>query len=105
MTSQLLLTPPFAFLVYLGLGALLVLFGRKFAGKTSSSSLQSSTYSGGERAPNDGALPGYADTFIIALFFAILHVGVLMLGGGGWSPLTAIYLVGLALTLLALMIG
>jgi NADH:ubiquinone oxidoreductase subunit 3 (subunit A) len=103
--EQLLLTPPFAFLIYLGLAGLLSCVGRQLAAKSPSSPLQSSTYAGGERAPEDGALPGYANTFVIALFFAVLHVGVLLLASGGWSPLAVIYLAGLVLTLTALMIG
>lgn len=103
--DKLLLSPPFAFLVYLGLAGLLALFGRQLAGGSASNPLHLSTYMGGERAPHDGAVPGYADMFVIALYFAVLHVGVLMLGAGGLSPLVLIYLVGLALVLVALMIG
>jgi NADH:ubiquinone oxidoreductase subunit 3 (subunit A) len=110
MTAELLLNPAIAFLIYMGLVGLLALTGRRLAGKTESSPLQASTYSSGERLSENGALPGYASTFIVALFFAVLHVGVLMLGSAGGSPgsgtlIAVIYLSGLGLTLLALVIG
>jgi hypothetical protein len=38
--------------------------------------------------------------YLCAFFFAILHLGVLMLGSGGLSALSGIYLVGLILALL-----
>jgi hypothetical protein len=34
-----------------------------------------------------------------------LHLGALVVGSGGLSPITGIYLLGLALVLLALMLG
>jgi hypothetical protein len=42
---------------------------------------------------------------VVALFFAVLHLGVLVIGVGGLTPLTGLYLVGLALALLALILG
>ena len=51
------------------------------------------------------AAPGYKPFFVIALFFAILHLGVLMLGSSSLSPIAGIYLAGLLLTLLALILG
>ena len=49
--------------------------------------------------------PGYRPFFLSALFFAILHLGVLMIGYGGFTWMTGIYLVGLTLALLALVLG
>lgn len=104
--EDLLVSIPFAFFIYLGLAGLLALFGRQLAGSGATNPLHLSTYMGGERAPQDGAVPGYANMFVIALYFAVLHVGVLMLGsGGGLSPVVVIYLIGLVLVLVALMIG
>ena len=34
-------------------------------------------------------LPGYRQFFVIALFFAVLHLGVLMLGSSGLTPVAA----------------
>lgn len=100
-----LLTPPVALLANLLLVALLAQFGRVLAGPGSPSAEKTSTYSSGEKAPTNMAAPGYKPFFVIALFFAILHLGVLMLGSSSLSPIAGIYLAGLMLTLLALILG
>ncbi len=102
---QILLTPLIAFLVYLALAALLSVAGRKLAGPGKSSLLKSSTYSSGELPPTRVAAPGYRPFFVVALFFAVLHLGVLMLGSGFASPAMLVYLLGLMLALLALILG
>jgi NADH:ubiquinone oxidoreductase subunit 3 (subunit A) len=102
---QILLTPVLAFLVYLGLSALISVFGRKLAGPGHPSSLKSSTYSSGNLAPTRFAAPGYRPFFVAALFFAVLHLGALVLGSGLASPAMLIYLLGLMLALLALILG
>jgi NADH:ubiquinone oxidoreductase subunit 3 (subunit A) len=103
--SDLLLSPPLAFLVYLGLAALLSAFGRALAGPQKPSALKSSQYASGEASPQPGAAPGYRPFFTLALFFAILHLGVLILGTGGLNWMSAAYLVGLFLALIALILG
>ncbi len=100
-----LLTPPIAFFIYLLLVTLLSQIGRVMAGPSEPSALKSSLYSGGEEPPAAGAAPGYRPFFLIALFFAILHLGVLMLGTGGLSVTSGIYLVGLFIALTALILG
>ena len=102
---QILLTPLVAFLIYLALAALLGTFGRKLAGPVKSSALKSSTYSSGEQAPTRMAAPGYRPFFVVALFFAVLHLGALVLGSGVASPAMLVYLLGLMLALLALILG
>ncbi len=103
---QILLTPPIAFLVYLLLALLLSLFGKRLAGKSkAASAFKSSTYSSGEAPPTRLAAPGYRPFFIVALFFAVLHLGILVLGTGGTSSVTIIYLLGLVVALLALILG
>jgi NADH:ubiquinone oxidoreductase subunit 3 (subunit A) len=102
---QILLTPLIAFLVYLALAALLSVAGRKLAGPVKSTLLKSSTYSSGELAPTHEAAPGYRPFFVVALFFAVLHLGVLVLGSGLPSPAMLVYLLGLMLALLALILG
>jgi hypothetical protein len=42
---------------------------------------------------------------VVALFFAILHLGALMLGTGGLTAMGIVFLVGLGLGLLALILG
>ena len=105
MDTTILLTPLIAFLIYLGAGALLSGLGRMLAEPADESQLKSSTYASGEAGSRRSAAPGYQPFFVIALFFAILHLGVLMLGSGGINWMTAAYLVGLVLALIALILG
>lgn len=100
-----LLTPPVAFLIYLLLSAILSVFGRVLAGPGEPSAEKSTLYASGEEAAKLSAAPGYRPFFTIALFFAILHLGVLMLGSGGLTLFSGVYLVGLILALVALMLG
>ncbi len=103
--TNLLLVPPIAFLICLLLVALLSLLGKRMAGPSKYSALKSSIYSSGEEAPTRMAAPGYRPFFVVALFFAVLHLGVLVLGTGISSPVLVIYLCGLMLALLALILG
>ena len=103
--TQILLTPPIAFLAYLLLVAVLSGIGRVLAGEERPNPLKSSMYMGGERPSARGGSPGYRPFFVIALFFAVLHLGVLMLGSSGLTPLAGIYLLGLFLVLIALILG
>jgi NADH:ubiquinone oxidoreductase subunit 3 (subunit A) len=100
-----LLAPPFALLIYLLLVGILSGLGRLAAGPIHESELKSSTYSSGEAPPKRAAAPGYRPFFVVALFFAIVHLGVLMLGTSGFSLLSGIYLIGLILALVALILG
>lgn len=100
-----LLAPPVAFLVYIPLVLLIIWVGKQLAGPEKPSLVKSSSYGGGEKAPNIGAAPGYRPFFLVAFFFAILHLGMLILGVGEHNGGQAIYLVGLALALIALILG
>lgn len=106
---DMLLSPPVAFLIFLLLTGLLYGAGRLLAGPTREAGMKRTTYSSGEEASREMAAPGYRPFFVVALFFAILHLGVLVLAVGGISAATAggaaIYLVGLMLALLALILG
>jgi NADH:ubiquinone oxidoreductase subunit 3 (subunit A) len=103
---QIMLIPPIAFLIYLSLVGLLSLFGKKLAGKSGAiSALKTSTYSSGEAPPTRLAAPGYRPFFVVALFFAVLHLGVLVLSTGTPSPIMIIYLIGLLVALSALILG
>jgi NADH:ubiquinone oxidoreductase subunit 3 (subunit A) len=103
--SHLLLAPPVALLVYVGLVGVLALIGRWMVGPVQESPAERTTYAGGEAPPKYTAAPGYRQFFVIALFFAILHLGVLVLGGEGRSLTGVIYLTGLFLVLVALIVG
>jgi NADH:ubiquinone oxidoreductase subunit 3 (subunit A) len=100
-----LLVPPVAFLAYMGLALLLKLFGKYLAGRGNPSLEKSSLYGSGEAAPSLSGAPGYRPFFVIALFFAILHLGVLMLGSSSLNWISAVYLIGLILALIALILG
>lgn len=101
-----LLSPPVAFLLYIPLVGLISLFGRSLASRgITSNPMKTSLYGSGEEAPTAVAVPGYQPFFLIALFFAILHLGILVLGSGGLNLMTAIYLLGLVIALVALMLG
>lgn len=104
--DEILLAPPIAFAIYLVLTGVLSGFGRALAGPGSASSeAKVSTYASGEAPPATPAVPGYRQFFTIALFFAVLHLGVLMLGSSDLSWTAAAFLVGLILALVALILG
>ena len=100
-----LLSPPVAFLLYIPLVGLLLWVGRQLAGPGNPSKSKSSTYGAGEKASTITAAPGYRPFFLVAFFFAILHLGMLVLGVGDLSNQQAIYIIGLALALVALILG
>ncbi len=103
---NILLSPPVAFLVYIPLVLAIFLFGRKLAAKVENpSAAKSSVYNNGEQSPQSAASPGYKPFFLIAFFFAILHLGVLVLGSGGFTMITGAYMAGLILALVALILG
>ncbi len=103
--NSILLSPPVAFLIYMGIASLLFVLGRVLAGPEQPTEAKSTLYSGGEAPPSIGGAPGYQPFFVIALFFAILHLGVLMLGSGQLNWMSGLYLVGLILALVALILG
>lgn len=106
MMIQILLIPPFAFLLYLLLVSVLTGIGRVMAGTHhSQSSVKLGAYASGEEPQSSSGAPGYRPFFQGALFFAILHLGVLVLASGGLSPISVIYLIGLIVALMALILG
>ena len=102
---EILLAPPIAFVLYLVLVAILTGFGQILAGKSQPSDLKNSAYTSGEAPLLGRALPGYRGFFTMALFFAVLHLGVLMLGSSGLAPMAGAYLVVLIAALIALILG
>jgi len=103
MTS--ILTPPIAFLLYIPLVFLITWLGKQLAGPEKPSAAKSSTYGAGEKASSMAAAPGYRPFFVVAFFFAILHLGMLVLGAGDINLPQALYITGLALALIALILG
>jgi NADH:ubiquinone oxidoreductase subunit 3 (subunit A) len=102
---DILLSPPVAFLLYILLVTMIALFGKSFAGESKSSALKRSIYGSGEKAQTQAAAPGYRPFFLVAFFFAILHLGMLVLGIGTLGTISPIYLIGLILALVALILG
>ena len=103
--ANLILSPLFAFLIYGSLVGILSLVGRATSARGKTSHLKTSTYASGEEHDTEPAAPGYRPFFVAALFFAVLHLGVLMLGTSGLAPVSLVYLGGLMLALLALILG
>lgn len=103
---EIILTPLVAFLIYIPLVVGIFLAGRLMAGSEANASpLKRSLYSSGELAPTNMAAPGYRPFFLIAFFFAILHLGVLVVASGSLSVSMIPYLLGLILALVALLMG
>jgi NADH:ubiquinone oxidoreductase subunit 3 (subunit A) len=100
-----ILTPPIAFLLYIPLVWLITWVGKQLAGPNNPSAAKSSSYGAGEKASSIAAAPGYRPFFLVAFFFAILHLGMLVLGSGELNGPQAIYVIGLAFVLVALILG
>ena len=103
--TNILLTPLLAFVIYLLIGGVFSSLAGRFSAKSHASTFKSTTYSSGEVHDPYPAAPGYRQFFVVALFFAVLHLGVLMLGSSNLAPVAGIYLLGLILALLALILG
>ena len=102
---DILLTPPVAFLLYIPLVLLIVALGRVLAGASRPTAMKTSVYGSGEASPTFAAAPGYRPFFLIAFFFAVVHLGMLVLGIGSLPVPAAAYIVGLLLALAALILG
>jgi NADH:ubiquinone oxidoreductase subunit 3 (subunit A) len=100
-----LLAPPFAFIAYLVLAGALLGIGKMLAGRRRSPGSEKMLYASGERSSGVHARPGYQTYFAVALFFALLHVGVLVASTGGFTPLSLVYMGGLLLVLLVVALG
>lgn len=102
---EIILTPPIAFLIYIPFVILILLVGRGMAGKSKDSDLKETVYASGEEASTKPAAPGYRPFFLIAFFFAILHLGMLIVGTGTYSFQTVPFILGLMVSLIALILG
>ena len=102
---QVILTPPVAFGLYALLVGLLLAASWRVAARSAPSQAKNSIYSSGERAQAGIAAPGYRPFFMVALFFAFLHLGVLIVGTGGFTIVTGVYILGLIFSLVALALG
>ncbi len=103
--EEILFIPPIAFLIYVLLACLLMAIGRLLAGPSHPNPTKSHAYASGEEWKRNTAVPGYRPFFKVALFFAVLHLGVIVLASSSTSTSSVIYLVGLMLALIALILG
>jgi NADH:ubiquinone oxidoreductase subunit 3 (subunit A) len=103
--KNVLLSPVIAFLLYVAVVSAISGLGRLFSAKGRKSQFKSATYASGEANDPVPAAPGYRQFFVVALFFAILHLGVLMIGSSDLSSVAGIYLLGLIMALIALILG
>lgn len=113
---EFILSPPGAFILYILLVLALFGFGKLIAPPASRIATKSSLYAGGEKANTTKAAPGYRRFFIVALFFAVLHLGALVLataglaggsiavGTGFWIAMI-IYVAGISLVMLILLVS
>jgi NADH:ubiquinone oxidoreductase subunit 3 (subunit A) len=95
-------SPLVAFAVYILLAGILLAVAQSVAAKGKASASKTSMYGSGEEAQLGAASPGYKPFFMVAFFFAILHLGVLIVGSGGFNVVTGVYIVGLIFSLVVL---
>jgi len=98
------LSPPLAFIIYLLAVGGLALVGKGMAAPARPAPHKTNLYASGNPPPEQAA-PSYRGFFLIALFFAVLHLSALIIGSSDLSPTAAVYVVGLALTLAAVLLG
>jgi len=103
--NNILLTPLVAFLIYFAVVSLASGLGKLISARGRDTAFKTATYASGEANDPIPAAPGYRQFFVVALFFAVLHLGVLMLGSSDLSPISGLYLLGLILVLVALILG
>ena len=103
--KNIILSPLVAFLLYLVVVFIVSGLGKLFSAKGRHAEFKTATYASGEESDPLPAAPGYRQFFVVALFFAILHLGVLMIGSSGLSAVAVPYLLGLILALIALILG
>ena len=103
--KNILLSPLVAFLIYFAVVSIVSGLGKLFSAQGRKAEFKTATYASGEENDPIPAAPGYRQFFVVALFFAVLHLGVLMVGSSDLSPTAGVYLVGLILALVALILG
>ena len=103
--ENILFAPVIVFMIYFVVVSAASGLGNLFSARGGDTEFKSATYASGEANDPGLAAPGYRQFFVIALFFAVLHLGVLMVGSSGLSPAAIPYLLGLILVLVALVLG
>ena len=96
---------PWHFLIYIPLVGDRCSWVARWHGRNTNQREKSSIYGSGEAAPTNMAAPGYRPFFLVALFFAILHLGMLVFGSGGLTRYRHYTLSVWLLALIALILG
>lgn len=100
-----LLSPPVAFLVFLGAAFGLYALGRGMAPKPTRTGGRVTTYACGEDIPGVKIQFGYRLFFFVALFFTMMHVAVLVIAtvpAGKIAFFALFYLIMIFLSVMAL---
>jgi len=74
-----LISPPVAFVIFLGIASLVYLLGKRMAPRLRKVGGKLATYACGEDIPGVKVQFGYRLFFFIALFFTMMHVATLMI--------------------------
>ena len=99
MNLDILLSPPLAFAIGLGIAYLVYLFGRAVGAKSQPSAGKLEPYACGENFEAEKFSFGYRRFFIAAIFFTVMHVAVLTIAtvpGGAYAFRAFGYLVIIA---------
>ena len=102
---EFLLSPPVAFLIFLGFAFLLFALGKRMAPKPRKVGGKLETYACGEHLPGFKIQFGYRLFFFIALFFTMMHVAALVIAtvpSGKIVFFAVIYLAMIFLSIMAL---
>jgi len=102
---NILLSPPIAFLIFLGIFYLIYVLGSLMAPKLKKTPGKTSTYACGEDIPGTKVQFGYRLFFYVALFFTMMHVATLVVAtvpSGVFTLLGIFYLTMIFLSVVAL---
>jgi NADH-quinone oxidoreductase subunit A len=102
---EFLVSPPVAFVLFLGIAGLLFLLGKRMAPKFRPTQGKLSSYACGEDIPGVKIQFGYRLFFFVALFFTIMHVSALMIAtvpSGKIVWFAVLYLAVIFLSIMAL---
>ena len=100
-----LLSPPVAFLIFLGFAGLVYALGKAMGPKLNNVGGKLATYACGEDIPGTKIQFGYRLFFFVALFFTIMHVAALVIAtapAGKLALFALLYLAVVFLSILAL---
>jgi len=99
------LTPPVAFIVFLGVSFLISALSKKLAARGENIGHKENAYACGEDMPLNHAQPDYSEFFKFAFFFTIMHVIALVVATdpGGLSIPSGVFLFVTVLSLFMLL--